>query len=92
MERDPQNSMAESKNGQRFHEALARDSPRINSLGWGMLHALSLAELEDDDDEDEERWAFRLRTSVAAGGQWFFGHFDVTPEVSSMVWALMSTP
>jgi hypothetical protein len=34
-----------------------------------MLHALSLAELEDDDDEDEERWAFRLRTSVAAGGQ-----------------------
>lgn len=32
-----------------------------------MLHALSLAELEDDDDEDEERWAFRLRTSVTAG-------------------------
>ena len=34
----------------------------------GMLHALSLAELEDDDDEDEDRWAFRLRSSVAPGG------------------------
>eukprot|EP00438_Fugacium_kawagutii_P017893 Skav201910 [mRNA] locus=scaffold3992:118886:121469:+ [translate_table: standard] len=37
-----------------------------------MLHALSLAELEDDGDEDEERWAYRLRAfacmlSLAAG-------------------------
>lgn len=29
-----------------------------------MLHALSLAELEDDDDEDEDRWAYRLRASA----------------------------
>jgi len=27
-----------------------------------MLHALSLAELEDDDDHDDERWAYRLST------------------------------
>ena len=29
-----------------------------------MLHALSLAELEDDDDEDDDRWAYRLRGLV----------------------------
>lgn len=34
---------------------------------FSMLHALSLAELEDDDDEDEERWAFRLRVIDGVG-------------------------
>ena len=31
-------------------------------MSQGMLHALSLAELEDDDDEDDDRWAYRLRS------------------------------
>lgn len=34
---------------------------------FSMLHALSLAELEDDDDEDEDRWAFRLRVIDGVG-------------------------
>lgn len=29
---------------------------------FSMLHALSLAELEDDDDRDDDRWAYRLRS------------------------------
>lgn len=35
---------------------------RSSGSRWGMLHALSLAELEDDDDHDDERWAYRLST------------------------------
>ena len=42
----------------------------VKAWSRGMLHALSLAELEDDDDEDEERWAYRLRSSVAHGRTW----------------------
>ena len=60
-----------------------------------MLHALSLAELEDDDDEDEERWAYRLRSSVARHGRTWQASEEVTAchaEASSMVWALMWTP
>jgi len=34
---------------------------------FSMLHALSLAELEDDDDKDEERWAYRLRVIDGTG-------------------------
>ncbi|CAK9014371.1 unnamed protein product [Durusdinium trenchii] len=34
---------------------------------FSMLHALSLAELEDDDDEDEDRWAYRLRVIDGVG-------------------------
>lgn len=39
-----------------------------------MLHALSLAELEDDDDKDEERWAYRLRAFVV----WRFASWSGT--------------
>jgi len=34
---------------------------------FSMLHALSLAELEDDDDEDDDRWAYRLRLIDGTG-------------------------
>jgi len=34
---------------------------------FSMLHALSLAELEDDDDHDDERWAYRLRVIDGTG-------------------------
>jgi len=34
---------------------------------FSMLHALSLAELEDDSDGDDERWAFRLRLIDGCG-------------------------
>ncbi|CAE7241701.1 unnamed protein product [Symbiodinium sp. CCMP2456] len=34
---------------------------------FSMLHALSLAELEDDDDEDDDRWAHRLRLIDGTG-------------------------
>eukprot|EP00434_Breviolum_minutum_P029634 symbB.v1.2.026199.t1/scaffold2557.1/size76417/4 len=34
---------------------------------FSMLHALSLAELEDDDDHDDERWAYRLRVIDGVG-------------------------
>ncbi|CAE7659000.1 unnamed protein product [Symbiodinium pilosum] len=34
---------------------------------FSMLHALSLAELEDDDDEDDDRWAYRLRVIDGTG-------------------------
>ena len=42
----------------------------------GMLHALSLAELEDDDDRDDDRWAYRLRAPFDAVSPLFQGVID----------------